>query len=415
MEMQASIAKAIAKEYFGKLMPEVDKKIEEISFKTTTTSSHFDNDTKTVFINTNNVHDVNHFVHELFHAISTNYLSDRVHIGFNNKTFKKFDDNKLFETSYGYGINEGATHAFTRDATAGRFGEINPAPSYNFAANIYKNLEKYVGKSVMKILYTNSNARNFVSTVSKVFHTNEENVLKLVLTLDTYFDTYNIFRAFLSSFGADFESKADVSSLLANCYVYLSKIVSDKLVYENKEFNFKRDISLEELSKEEVERLNDAMKKYATVKILTNNSEITAKQYEKMAMKIIGQEYNKNLTTLDIPKEFKCSEFYNFLFLNNYICDENKLREDFLNSDLKAPLTQKQYSKKYDAYIEDETLPANIRTALSARYAIRANCVTSDYYMQKCLGDKMFDDFLKNSDEDYYNALLDLNNQNSEK
>ena len=35
LDMQASIAKAIAKEYFGKLLPDVEKKIDEISFEIT--------------------------------------------------------------------------------------------------------------------------------------------------------------------------------------------------------------------------------------------------------------------------------------------------------------------------------------------------------------------------------------------
>ena len=99
-----------------------------------------------------------------------------------------------------------------------------------------------------------------------------------------------------------------------------------------------------------------------------------------------------------------------FLFLNNYICDEEKIRQDFKNSNIKASLTQKLFSKNYRAFEEDDTLCSNIRTALSARYAIRANCVTSDYYMQKCLGDKDFDLYLKSSDEDYYNALYDMKN-----
>ena len=408
IEMQASIAKSIAKEYFGKLLPEVDQRIDEITFKTTLAQSHFDNEKKIVYIGADHLHDVNTFVHELFHAISTNYLSDRVHIGFNNKTFKKFKDNLLFESSYGYAINEGATHAFTRDATKGRFGPINPISSYNYAANIFKNLERHVGKSVMKILYTNSNARNFVSTVSKVFHTNEENVLKLILTMDTYCDTYRI----RTIFAKDYDS-ADSGSLLANCYVYLSKIISDKMAYEKKNFNFKKDVSMEELSREEIENLNKNMQKYASNNILTNNSDITAKKYEKMAMQIIGQEYDKNLSTLDLPKEFKCAEFYNFLCLNNYVCDDDRLRKDFVNSELKKTLTQKIYSKKYDAFKEDETLPTNIRTALSARYAIRANCVTSDYYMLKCLGKDGFDLYVINSDKDYYEALCEMkNNEN---
>ena len=48
LDMQASIEKAIAKEYFGKLMPDVEKKIEEISFKITTAQSRFENETKIV-------------------------------------------------------------------------------------------------------------------------------------------------------------------------------------------------------------------------------------------------------------------------------------------------------------------------------------------------------------------------------
>lgn len=403
LDMQASIAKTVAKEYFGKLLPEVDQRIDEISFETTLAQSHFDNEKKIVYIGADHLHDVNTFVHELFHAISTNYLSDRVHIGFNNKTFKKINNDEYLETSYGYAINEGATHAFTRDATAGRFGEIQPISSYNQVANIYKNLERYVGKNIMKILYINSNARNFVTTVSKVFHTSEENVLKLVLSMDAYLDTYRIFTVFMENF-----ESADVSSLLANCYVYLSKIISDKMAFEKKNFDFEKDILTTELSQKEKENMCNSVKKYGKNMIFAKNFDITAKMYEKMAMQIICKEHGKNLKILDIPKEFKCAEFYNFLFLSNYICDENKIRKDFKNQDIKASLTQKIYSKKFGAFIEDETLPTNIRTALSARYAIRANCVTSDYYMKKCFENKEFGEYLKSSDEDYYNALSEM-------
>ena len=408
LDMQAAIAKTIAKEYFGTLVPGIENRIDEIKFKSIETNSKFENEKKTIFIGVDHLHDINIYVHELFHAISTNYLSDRVHIGFNNKTFKKFKDNLLFESSYGYAINEGATHAFTRDATAGRFGPIKPVLNYNNAANIYKNLERYVGKSVMKILYTNSNARNFVTTVSKVFHTNEENVLKLILTMDAYHDT---FRA-RTVFAKDYDS-ADAGSLLANCYVYLSKIISDKMAYEKKKFDFKKDISMEELSKEEVENLNKNMQKYASNNILTNNSNITAKEYEKMAMQIISQEYDNNLSTLNLPKEFKCAEFYNFLCLNNYICDDDRMRKDYVSSELKKTLIQKIYAKAYAAFKEDDTLSANIRTVLSARYAIRAGCTTSDYYMLKSLGKDGFDLYMINSDKDYYEGLCEMkNNEN---
>lgn len=50
-------------------------------------------------------------------------------------------------------------------------------------------------------------------------------------------------------------------------------------------------------------------------------------------------------------------------------------------------------------------MPENIRTLLSSRYAVRAGVATSDYYMMKCIGNNKFDNYMKNSDQDYYEAL----------
>ena len=93
IKMQEAIAKSIVKDFFGNFSHSFDKIIQEISFELIENrSSNFDFEKKTIYINSDYATDVNHFVHELLHAVSTNYFSDRVHIGFNKRSFKKIND-----------------------------------------------------------------------------------------------------------------------------------------------------------------------------------------------------------------------------------------------------------------------------------------------------------------------------------
>ena len=43
---------------------------------------------------------------------------------------------------------------------------------------------------------------------------------------------------------------------------------------------------------------------------------------------------------------------------------------------------------------------------LSLKFAIRAGCEISDYYMKKSLEDEKFAQYLLNSDSEYYNTLV---------
>ena len=402
LEEQANIAKEIAKEYFGGIIPNLDEILNELKFESATTSSNFDYKTKTIHINLRYAHDINHFVHELFHAISTNYNQNGVQIGFNNIEFKDFRDELQLETNYGYALNEGTTHAFTRDATNMRFGEVNPISSYSFCANIYKNLENYTEKDAMKVLYTRLNTKDFINEISKEFHTNRENILKLILTMDCYLDTYRIYNVFFDNFESE-----DTSSLLSNCYTYLSKIISDKLKFEGKEFDISKNISTEHLSDDEKIVFNNAINKINEKDLTSKPSNISMEQFEKLAEDLYKKEYDKKLDTFsNLPDEFKCAEFYNFLILNNYFCSENRIRKDIMKSDYTASLTKKIFSEKYKAFNLDENLPNNIRTLLSVKFAIRAGCEISDYYMIESLKDEKFASYLKNSDNKYYDSLV---------
>ena len=137
-----------------------------------------------------------------------------------------------------------------------------------------------------------------------------------------------------------------------------------------------------------------------------SHPDYTIKQYEKMAIYLMTLQDEKQLKDFEVmPSPLKTGEFYNFLLLSNYYCDENKIREDIKSADAKASLTRKIFDENRHAFNLDEDLPENIRTLLSSRYAVRAGVATSDYYMMKSLGNEKFDYYLKNSDSDYYEAL----------
>lgn len=394
-------AKNSIKALFGMFNDEINNKIDkmQISLAEPGKSSHFDYDKNVVYINGRYANDVNHFVHEILHALSTKYVLGRTNIGFNKKYYKKYK-NGFLEVSYGYAINEGATHALTRNATKGKFGPIEPLTNYDFSANVYQNIEKLLSPSIAHLLYYHASVNELVQTTAKVCHTNEENVLKLILNLDTYFDTFRIYNYFMEQPQAE-----DVKSLLTNAYTYLAKIMSDKAKAEGKSFNFFENISTKHLSKDELKLFAEIGSK-VDVNNAKSNADYTIKQYEKMAVYLMALQDEKQLKDFDfVPAPLKTGEFYNFLLLSNYYCDENKIREDIKSADAKASLTRKIFDENRHAFNLDEDLPENIRTLLSSRYAVRAGVATSDYYMMKSLGNEKFDYYLKNSDSDYYEAL----------
>ncbi len=394
-------AKNSIKSLFGMFNDEINTRIDnmQIELAEPGKSSHFDYVKNVVYINGRYADDVNHFVHEILHALSTKYVLGRTNIGFNKKYYKKFKDGFL-EVSYGYAINEGATHALTRNATKGKFGPIEPLTNYDFSANIYQNIEKLISPTIAKLLYYNASVNEFVQTTAKVCHTNEENVLKLILNLDAYFDTFRIFNYFMEKPQAE-----DVKSLLTNVYTYLAKIMSDKAKAEGKSFNFFENVSTEHLTKDELKMFAEVGSR-VDVNNAKSHNDYTIKQYEKMAIYLMALQDEKQLKDFDfVPAPLKTGEFYNFLLLSNYYCDENKIRKDIKSADAKASLTRKIFDENRHSFNLDENLPENIRTLLSSRYAVRAGVATSDYYMMKCIGNNKFDNYMKNSDQDYYEAL----------
>ena len=396
------IAKRIVKDFFNNLNKNFDERVNKINFELARPgkSSNFDSVKSIIYISPEYKNDVNHYVHELFHAVSTKEVLGRTIIGLNKKYYKRQGEDLLSEISCGYGLNEGATHNYTINATKEKYGGITGVASYNFCANIYANLERYVGESVLKVIYANSSINEFIKTISRSCHTDEENIIKLIINTDGYMDTFRFFDLFLKM-----PDSIDVRCLLINSYTYLAKIVSDKLAAEGKEFNFFEHISTKNLSREDL-RLFLEIGKEINLKNIHNSPLNTLKEYEKMALFLINEQRNGNLKNFDmVPPELKNGEFYNFLLLNCYLCDDNKIRSDIKTADIKSALTRKIFNPEKHAFIEDENLPQNIKTLLSTRYAVRANTATSDYYMTKCLGNKDFDFYLRHSDPDYFDAL----------
>ena len=96
------------------------------------------------------------------------------------------------------------------------------------------------------------------------------------------------------------------------------------------------------------------------------------------------------------------------MLLGTQFCDKNEISFDIKTKDENAKLTQKIYSPKYCALEVNQYLPQNVATMLAARYAIRANTATSDYYMELAMNSKKFRDYIKSSDPDYFEAMCEL-------
>ena len=402
----AKKAKELVKEVFGKYNSSVNEKLDNIKFeiaRPTKGAAEFDRN-NTVYIHYNSLKDLSIYVHELLHVVSTSNSFNKQYIGFHKRHTRKIGDDFFVQTNLGYAINEGATECFTREVIDGKFEKAVGDTTYNFCSNIYKNLEKILTPQTSKILYANGNADNFVEAIAKNAHTSQDNVIKLILNMDAYLDTSRVFKVFLMN-----PNSADVKHLLTNCYTYLAVIMSDYAKYQGKSFNVWEDISKDYLTKEDLMLFAEVISGVDITKVGQANSQADLKTYERVAMHLLAEQQKGTLANFDlIPDYLKCGEFYNFLLLGTQFCDKNDISCDIITKDENAKLTQKIYSPKYCALEVNQYLPQNVATMLAARYAIRANTATSDYYMELAMNSKKFREFMVKSDPDYYEAMCEL-------
>ena len=256
-------------------------------------------------------------------------------------------------------------------------------------------MEIVLTSATSKILYANGNLDRFIKAIAVCTKSSQENVLKLILSMDSFFDTYRIYHALSYNFGGEVENfktdNADVEHLLANAYTYLAVILSSHKKSIGKNFDINKDICKDYLTENELNLFNKVIKRVDLSKVEKNTTPAPLKLYERMAMHMLTSQIQKTFTNFNIlPNELKCGEFYNFLLLNTQFCDSKAISYDFKTKDEKAVLTQKIFSEKYHALNVDEKLPHHIATMLSARYAIRAGTTTSDYYMMICMNSKKF-------------------------
>ena len=398
----AEKAKELVSEVFGKYNDKVNEKLKNINFAITSSTSKFDRN-NTVLISPRALNDLSVYVHELLHVVSTSTSFNKQYIGFHKTHSRKIGEDMYVQTSFGYAINEGATECFTRDVIYGKFVKANADSTYNFCSSIYKNLERVLTTSAARVLYANGNVERFIEAVATSAHTKPDNVLKLILNLDAFFDTNRFFNVYMSN-----PYSADATKLLANAYTYLSIILSDYQKANGKKFDFWTDVDRYYLTQQELPMFAEVAK-MIDINNFKDNSVASVKMYENFAMHILGEQYNKKTCNLGIlPDEIKCGEFYNFFMLGTNLCDKNGISYDIKTKDEQALLTRKIYNPKFNALKVDKYLPQNIATMLSARYAIRANTATSDYYMEQCMQDEKFREYIQASDPDYFDAMCDL-------
>ncbi len=398
----AEKAKELVGEAFGRFNPKVKERLQNIKFEIATATSHFDRK-DTVYINYRSINDLSVYVHELLHVLGTSNSFNKQYIGLHKRYSRKIGDDLFVQTSMGYAINEGATECYTRDIVYGKYPKAPAETNYNFCSNIYRNLENVLASTNLKIIYANGNIDNFIKAVAFNAHTSQENVIKLILNLDAYFDTYRIFNAFLYN-----PNSVDVKHLLTNCYTYLAAILSDYAKSRGKVFDVWSGISRDCLNKDELVLFAEILQN-VDLRKAKGDSLATLKLYDRMSMYLLTKQLERNLENFNmLPNYLKCGEFYNFLLLNTEFCDSNGVAYDIKTKDEKAKLTQKLFDGKYNALIVDKYLPQHVITMLAARYAIRANTATSDYYMEICMNSNSFREFIKASDPDYCEALCEL-------
>ena len=397
-------AKQLVCDVFGRYNQKVNDKLENVNFEVANSrsTSHFDRE-NTVFIDSKCLDNLSVYVHELLHVISTSESFNKKYIGFHKQRHKKIKDGLYVESNFGYALNEGATHNYTVEALKDIMPNIKIESYYNVCANVYKNLERVLTCVSAKILYANANIDNFVKAVAKSCNTNEENVLKLILNLDAYYDTYRIFSVFLQN-----AQSADVKALFTNVYTYLAKIISDYKKSCGEKFNYFEDLTIEHLTKDDL-RLFAEVGKNLDLKPIKSNPFVNQKLYENMAFQIMIKQEQKTLKDFEfLPKSLRCGEFFNYLLLATRYTDEKFISLDIKTQDEKAKITQKIYSPKFNALAVDKSLPQNIKTMLSARFAIRAGTATSDYYMEQAMQSDDFKKYLSSSDPDYYEAMCEM-------
>ena len=384
----------------------VSQLLDDTTFAIATSTSHFDRK-NTVYINARSLNDLSVYVHELLHRISTSNTFNKQYIGLHKKYIRKIDDDMSVETSLGYAINEGATEYYTLAVLNGKYPKAQGDTTYNFCSNIYKNLEGVLPGQVLKLVYANGNVDNFIKVISFNARTNQDNVLKLILSMDAYFDTNRVFNVFMLN-----PNSADAKQLLVNAYTYLAAILSDNAKAHGRTFNFWEDVHTDFLTKEELQIFAEVAKSVDISKIKQGTS-ASLKLYDRMAMHILTMQHQGTLRNFDlIPDNLRCGEFYNFLLLNTQLCDSNGISCDIKTKEIKSKLTQKIFNPKYDALSVDKYLPQNTKTILSTRYAVRSGAVTSDYYAIKSFPDADFRDYLQASWPDYYEALCDMTHDN---
>ena len=402
IKIQEAIAKSIVKSYIGKFAENLLGRIDGIKFCPTNISSRYVFDEQTIYINASNENDINSYVHELFHALSAKKYDNKSVIGFDKVEFTKLPNGEIFKTRIGNSLNEGATHSLTCDATNGRYGKVVVDTHYKFCANIYKNLENIIGKNLLQISYLNGGLNQFFDIVSTVCHTKKENVLNLVLNMDTYFLTHRFYAVFAMNNNAP-----DAVSLLTNCYSYLGQIVQDYCKYNNKKYDIFENIKNTYLEGQEIITFYNALRNVDKVK----TKAYSLKDFEKMAQYIFSQE---NLNFDEVPANYKTGEFYNYLLINSSIVDEKGEECVIKTFEKRSKLTELIFDEKQKAFNIDENLPFNVRTVLSSRFVVRADTTVSDYYMIKSFSDEKFCNYLKTTDENTYRDILKQINKNEQ-
>ena len=407
----------ILKNTDSNLHERICSKIENLNFDIANVneSSKYDETSNTVYIGDNHITDINVYLHEMLHAIGTEFLDDCTIIGLNKRFFKQLDsDTKIF-CNFGYGANEGLNQLYTETFLNKNYKISKVSNEYSFCSNILACLQDLVGFDKFKQAHFSGKGIDYLieQTINECHLPNENKMLKLILQLDFY---KKVARTHMI-FGAEFSPETRL--LLTEAYKNLITIALIKAKFENKNISYKDIIKPYCLIDENLQYFlkyinNDLIKYFYQEKnhILKDTPSHFVGMQQKPFLEyanILFKNYIKTnkIDGTIIPEEIKCGEFYNYLLLNCMFYDNSNISKSIYTSDFQKALTVALFKKENNLMPNHDKEKAQlIKQILSSRNVVRCGAEISDDKIIECTKDEDFSIFLIETMPLYYKEIF---------
>lgn len=382
-------------------------------------SSYFDYYTNTVYILSREINNKKAYLHEIFHAISTNKSEDFVNIGLMQLEHKSVNQ-EITEIMLARAINEGANTYFTAKALEkSNMSDTNTdvALSYCFMTNIFASLVNLLGEEECKLAHFSGDINQFLKLVRKECNRNTDSkIVKLILSMDTYFSVAQV----NNWLGVNYTP--DARAVLLNAYkalvdlyffkyenisssLKLDNILSDFYLSDDNKLYFDKNIKprlVRHLEKRILKEYSDKVK---------NATHLDSKTLQNYALEFIKKVKNgEHINGNDLPEKLKCGEFYNYLLTCVSIVDNSYEREGLKTNNLQRAITQALFIKEnnFMPKVREKRVQTLI-DILASRIAVRAGIEVSDELILQALSEsKKFNFYLMDSNPDYYKQLYPI-------